>query len=129
VDTLRARRVWFEQVVGWRLVNQGSSDGAGLKLQCDWNLKDSGSVHELYARIAKVAEAADYEHEIQTLESTKVRVEVWTPAIGVSSSSSFFMSTKTCFIPGAKFYLQEIQTCNCLSRHCLEQDQGGMGVV
>ena len=70
------------QVVGWRLVNQGSSDGAGLKLQCDWVLRDSDSVNELYSRIAKVAEATSYEHEIQTLENNKVRIEVWTPAIG-----------------------------------------------
>lgn len=63
-------------------MNQGSSDGAGLKLQCDWILKDSDSVIELYARIAKVAETANYEHEIQTLENNKVRVDVWTPAIG-----------------------------------------------
>ncbi|KAG0585744.1 hypothetical protein M758_2G033900 [Ceratodon purpureus] len=84
----------LRKVVGWRLVNQGSSDGAGLKLQCDWVLRDSDSVNELYSRIAKVAEATSYEHEIQTLENNKVRIEVWTPAIGGLSENDFIFASK-----------------------------------
>jgi hypothetical protein len=67
-------------------VNLGSSE-AGLKLQCDWILKDSDSVNELQARIARVADAENYQHDIQTLENNKVRVEVWTPSIGLDSSA------------------------------------------
>lgn len=76
----------YEQVVGWRLINQGSSEP--LKLQCDWNLKDSDSITELYARIGNVGEAEGYSYDIQTLEnSNKVRVEVWTQSIGEFSHS------------------------------------------
>jgi hypothetical protein len=70
--------VWVEQIVGWRL----SRTEAGLKLQCDWNLKDEPSVSELYSRISAVTDAESYLPEIQTLENNKVRVEVWTSSIG-----------------------------------------------
>lgn len=63
-------------------MNLGSSE-AELKLQCDWLLKDAVSVTELSARISKVAEEAEnYPYEIQTLDSNKVRVEIWTASIG-----------------------------------------------
>lgn len=84
----------LRKVVGWRLVNLGSSE-AGLKLQCDWLLKDAVSVTELSARISKVAEEAEnYPYEIQTLDSNKVRVEIWTASIGGLSENDFIFASK-----------------------------------
>jgi len=82
----------LRKVVGWRLINQDSSEP--LKLQCDWNLKDSDSVAELYTRLGKVADAENYRHEIQTLENNKVRVEVWTSSIGGLSENDFIFASK-----------------------------------
>lgn len=83
----------LRKVVGWRLINQGSSEP--LKLQCDWNLKDSDSITELYARIGNVGEAEGYPYDIQTLESSnKVRVEVWTQSIGGLCENDFIFASK-----------------------------------
>jgi len=82
-------------------VNQHPSE-AGMKLQCDWNLKDSDSVKELYARIARIAETENYQHEIQTLENNKVQVNVWTPSIGELS-----LSTKISCSQGAELFFAD----------------------
>jgi pterin-4a-carbinolamine dehydratase len=81
--------VWVEQIVGWRL----SRTESGLKLQCDWNLKDEPSVSELYSRIRAVADAENYLPEMQTLENNKVRVEVWTSSVGKKTSENHHLIT------------------------------------
>lgn len=71
-------RIGGTQVVGWRLFKTD----AGLKLQCDWNLKDSDAVTELSKRVGVVADAENHHPELQTLENNKVQAEIWTQSIG-----------------------------------------------
>lgn len=73
--------LFFLQVVGWRLSNEGGM----VKLQCLWKLKDYKSGVELINRIFNVVETIGNFPNLHLEPPNQVRAELWTPSLGMQS--------------------------------------------
>ncbi|KAG6545052.1 hypothetical protein Mapa_013746 [Marchantia paleacea] len=80
----------LRKVVGWRLI----STEKGLKIFCEWNLKDFGSGVTLIDRIAVVASSEEHYPELHLERGNKVRAEISSQSIGGLSENDFILAAK-----------------------------------
>uniref|UniRef100_A0A7N0ZZD1 4a-hydroxytetrahydrobiopterin dehydratase n=1 Tax=Kalanchoe fedtschenkoi TaxID=63787 RepID=A0A7N0ZZD1_KALFE len=80
----------LRKVIGWRLVN----DGAGLKLQCLWKLKDYKSGVELINRIYNAVESTAHYPTLHLEQPNQVRAELWTASVGGLTMNDFIVASK-----------------------------------
>ncbi|BBN03538.1 4a-hydroxytetrahydrobiopterin dehydratase [Marchantia polymorpha subsp. ruderalis] len=80
----------LRKVIGWRLI----SNEKGLKIFCEWNVKDFGSGVTLIDRIAVVASSEEHYPELHLERGNKVRAEISTQSIGGLSENDFILAAK-----------------------------------
>ncbi|KAI5063897.1 hypothetical protein GOP47_0020567 [Adiantum capillus-veneris] len=86
--SLDEAKALLRKIVGWRLAEEQS----GLKLQCEWKLKDHAAGLELLSRLSKVTDA---ELELNLDEETHIlRAELWTESIGGLCENDFILAAR-----------------------------------
>ncbi|CAM8968847.1 unnamed protein product [Rhodiola kirilowii] len=80
----------LRKVIGWRLVNEG----AGLRLQCLWKLKDYKSGVELIGRIYNAVESTCHYPTLHLEQPNQIRAELWTASVGGLTMNDFIVAAK-----------------------------------
>ncbi|MCO5555001.1 hypothetical protein L7F22_008540 [Adiantum nelumboides] len=89
--SLDEAKALLRKIVGWRLVEEQS----GLKLQCEWKLKDHTAGLELLRRLLEVTDAEGRSLELNLDEQTYIlRAELWTESIGGLCENDFILAAK-----------------------------------
>ncbi|XP_058193118.1 pterin-4-alpha-carbinolamine dehydratase 2, mitochondrial-like [Rhododendron vialii] len=90
VMTEQAAHELISQVPEWDLVNEGGR----LRLSRSWKVKTFLKGLEFFQAVANVAEAEGHHPDLHLVEWNKVKIEIWTHAVGGLTESDFIIAAK-----------------------------------
>lgn len=83
----------LQTLPGWSLTSNGQ------RISREWKTKDFLSAIDFFNRVAKVAEDEQHHPDLHLEGYRKVRIEIWTHAIGGLSENDFILAAKIDQIP------------------------------
>ncbi|KAF7123229.1 hypothetical protein RHSIM_Rhsim12G0043000 [Rhododendron simsii] len=88
--TEQAANELIPQVPEWTLVNESGR----LRLSRSWKVKTYLKGLEFFQAVANVAEAEGHHPDLHLAEWNKVKIEIWTHAVGGVTESDFIIAAK-----------------------------------
>jgi len=86
--TFREAEDQLEGLSGWRLTDEGR------KIRKDWKLKDFAVGIDFLNKVARVAAEEGHHPDLHLESYRRVRIEIWTHAIGGLSENDFILAAK-----------------------------------
>jgi 4a-hydroxytetrahydrobiopterin dehydratase len=83
----------LKKLAGWRLTEDGQ------RIRRDWTVKNFMAGMDFFNRVAQVAEEDGHHPDLHLEGYRKVRIELWTHAIGGLSENDFILAAKIDRLP------------------------------